>query len=60
MQIALDYDNINSFIFCGFTDKDSWIPESFPGYGYAHIFDDEYNEKRAYYAIMEVLKNYTD
>jgi endo-1,4-beta-xylanase len=39
----------------GFTDKYSWIPGSFPGYGAALIFDENYQPKPAYYALLAEL-----
>ena len=40
----------------GFTDKHSWIPDFFPGYGWALPFDDAYRKKPAYTAIYVALK----
>jgi endo-1,4-beta-xylanase len=40
----------------GFTDKHSWIPDFFPGYGWALPFDDTYQKKPAYSAIYNALK----
>lgn len=36
----------------GFTDKDSWIPESIPGSGWALPFDQNFRKKRAYFAML--------
>lgn len=44
--------------FWGFTDKYSWIPGSFPGWGSALIFDENYKKKPSYFGIEAVLKNY--
>jgi endo-1,4-beta-xylanase len=40
----------------GFTDKHSWIPSFFPGYGWALPFDASYQKKPAYHAIYNALK----
>jgi endo-1,4-beta-xylanase len=40
----------------GFTDLDSWVPATFPGYGQALIFDSAYNPKPAYWAIHDLLQ----
>jgi endo-1,4-beta-xylanase len=39
----------------GFTDRHSWIPGFFEGYGAALPFDDEYAKKPAYFAMRERL-----
>ncbi|MFD4555544.1 endo-1,4-beta-xylanase [Streptomyces sp. NPDC058469] len=39
----------------GFTDSDSWVPSTFPGYGVATPYDENYAPKPAYYGISEAL-----
>ncbi len=39
----------------GFTDKYSWVPNTFSGQGAALIFDENYNPKPAYYALQAAL-----
>ncbi|AXE88027.1 endo-1,4-beta-xylanase [Streptomyces sp. Go-475] len=39
----------------GFTDSDSWIPDTFPGQGAATPYDENYQPKPAYHAIAEAL-----
>jgi endo-1,4-beta-xylanase len=39
----------------GFTDSDSWIPDTFPGQGAATPYDENYAPKPAYHAIAESL-----
>lgn len=39
----------------GFTDKYSWIPSFFSGYGWALPFDDTYQKKPAYTSIFDAL-----
>lgn len=39
----------------GFTDKYSWVPQTFPGRDNALIFDRNYNPKPAYYAMQAAL-----
>ncbi|WP_405870017.1 endo-1,4-beta-xylanase [Streptomyces sp. NBC_00005] len=39
----------------GFTDSDSWVPGTFPGYGAATPYDENYVPKPAYDAIAEAL-----
>lgn len=39
----------------GFTDKYSWVPNTFPGRGAALLFDSNYNPKASYYAMQAAL-----
>ncbi|MEV0592391.1 endo-1,4-beta-xylanase [Nonomuraea cavernae] len=39
----------------GFTDKYSWVPETFPGQGAALIYDESYQRKPAYTAVHDAL-----
>jgi endo-1,4-beta-xylanase len=39
----------------GFTDSDSWVDSTFPGYGAATPYDADYAPKPAYYGISEAL-----
>ncbi|MBI3538068.1 MAG: endo-1,4-beta-xylanase, partial [Chloroflexi bacterium] len=55
LQTCLANDNCKYFVTWGFTDKYSWIPGSFPGFGAALVFDDKYQPKAAYRAMMDVL-----
>jgi endo-1,4-beta-xylanase len=41
----------------GFTDKESWVPSAFPGWGDALIFDTAYQPKPAFTTIQGLLKN---
>jgi endo-1,4-beta-xylanase len=40
----------------GITDKYSWIPSTFAGQGYGLIWDDNYNEKKAYTEVIKAFK----
>jgi GH35 family endo-1,4-beta-xylanase len=40
----------------GFTDKESWIPSTFPGWGDALIFDSSYQPKPAFSSLQSLLK----
>nr|UXE44974.1 endo-1,4-beta-xylanase Z [uncultured bacterium] len=42
--------------FWGVTDKYSWIPEYYKGMGWALPFDDQYQRKPAYRAILDALR----
>jgi len=39
----------------GITDKYSWVPGTFSGQGAALLFDDNYNKKPAYNAVIQAL-----
>ncbi|MBN2037027.1 MAG: endo-1,4-beta-xylanase [Chitinispirillaceae bacterium] len=58
LQAALATPACKTFMIWGFTDKYSWIPSTFSGYGDALIFDASYQPKPAYTALLDVLKNY--
>ena len=40
----------------GFTDKYSWVPAFYPGYGWALPFDENYAKKPAYAALLQTLQ----
>jgi endo-1,4-beta-xylanase len=40
----------------GFTDKYSWIPGEYPGFGAGLAFDANYGPKAAYAALRETLQ----
>ncbi len=57
MRIALDYyPNVTVFVTWGITDKYSWIPSVFSGYGSALLFDGAYAPKPAYHALVNALR----
>ena len=39
-----------------FTDKESWIPSTFPGFGDALIFDSAYQPKSAFFSLQTQLE----
>lgn len=41
----------------GFTDRISWIPQAFPGYGWGLPFDENYRKKTAYNAMLKGLQS---
>jgi endo-1,4-beta-xylanase len=55
MAFCLSEPSCKSLVMWGFTDKHSWIPRFFPGYGAALIFDRRYRPKAAYAAMREAL-----
>lgn len=55
LRACLDAPNCTAFITWGFTDKHSWIPRFFGGFGAALPFDEQYNPKPAYEAMSQEL-----
>jgi endo-1,4-beta-xylanase len=55
MAAVLNQPACLGFEMWGFTDKYSWIPGSYPGYGAALILDANYQAKPAYYALLAEL-----
>ncbi|MBO3841491.1 MAG: endo-1,4-beta-xylanase [Candidatus Brockarchaeota archaeon] len=55
LMVCLSSEKCTAFVMWGFTDRYSWIPEFFSGYGSALIFDESYNPKPAYYYILKSL-----
>lgn len=56
LKIAMEEPNVKSFILWGISDKTSWVPSSFPGYGSALLYDSQYNPKPVYTEMMNMLK----
>jgi GH35 family endo-1,4-beta-xylanase len=46
----------NAVVMWGVTDRESWVPGPFPGWGAALIFDAAYQPKPAFFAIYNLLK----
>lgn len=55
LDVVLSAQRASVFNMWGFTDKYSWIPASFPGYGAALIFDSSYLPKPAYTSLANRL-----
>ena len=55
-RFCLSEPNCNSLVLWGFTDKYSWVPETFDGEGDALVFDANYAPKPAYAAIRDTLR----
>ncbi len=55
MTMCVQQPRCKVFQTWGFTDKYSWIPGAFPGWGWALPFDDTYQKKPAYTAISDAL-----
>lgn len=57
LGVALAQPRFKSFQTWGLTDKYSWIPGFYPGYGAALLFDESYQRKPAYWAVWNALAN---
>jgi len=55
-RVCLEASNCRAFLTWGVGDQDSWIPDSFPGWGTALLFDLEYEPKPAYEAVRLELE----
>src|SRR5262245_14342939 len=55
-EFCLSQSNCKAIVTWGFTDKYSWVPGFFNGFGDALIFDANYQPKPAYSAIQSVLE----
>lgn len=55
VQACLDVPKCVGIVVWQFTDKYSWIPNTFPGLGDACLFDRDFNKKPAYTAVASVL-----
>ncbi len=56
LQVCLAAPNCTEFTTWGFTDKHSWVPDFFPGFGDALLFDDQYKPKPAYDMLKDTLR----
>ena len=55
LRVCIAAENCRAFVLWGFTDRHSWIPQYFRGWGSALPFDEAYRPKPAYRALMEAL-----
>jgi endo-1,4-beta-xylanase len=54
-EVCLSAESCTAFVMWGFTDRHSWVPWFFSGYGSALIFDRSYRPKPAYHALWTLL-----
>lgn len=56
VQTCLSYPACEVVSVWGLTDRESWIPSAFPGFGDALLFDASYQPKGAYFGVYDALK----
>lgn len=54
-QSCLNNERCIGITIWGATDKYSWIPGVFPGEGDALLWDENYQKKPAYYAVLDAI-----
>jgi len=57
LEIARTGSNANNVIVWCYTDKNSWIPRTFPGFGSAHLFDADLKPKPAFLALAGMIRS---
>jgi endo-1,4-beta-xylanase len=60
LDACLSAEDCTAFVIWGFTDLYSWNPDANSGYGSAVIFDESYNPKPAYYALIQILGEHSN
>ena len=55
-QICIDEPNCHAFTTWGVGDADSWIPHAHPSWGVGLLFDEDYQPKPAYDALLGLVK----
>ncbi len=56
LDACLAEDGCTGLLTWGLTDRHSWVPSSFEGYGSALLFDAEYQPKLAYQVMLDGLR----
>ncbi|MEM5948130.1 endo-1,4-beta-xylanase [Spirochaetia bacterium 38H-sp] len=59
LRIALE-EKVSCFVMWGYTDANSWVPGTFPGYGSAHPFDRQLKPKELYISMGKILAEYAE
>lgn len=56
VSVCMQSPACNTVVMWGLTDKESWVPGTFPGWGAALILDAQYQPKPAYTALRTLLE----
>jgi endo-1,4-beta-xylanase len=59
LEACLNVTACSSFTVWGFPDANSWVPDVFPGEGWATIFEDDFTPKPAFDAMLQSLTDAT-
>ncbi|WP_347978394.1 endo-1,4-beta-xylanase [Microbacterium sp. ProA8] len=59
LEACLNVPACSSFTVWGFPDANSWVPDVFPGEGWATIFEDDFTPKPAFDAMLQSLTDAT-
>lgn len=59
LEACLNVSACSSFTVWGFPDANSWVPDVFPGEGWATPFEDDFTPKPAFDAMLESLTDAT-
>ena len=59
LEACLNVGACSSFTVWGFPDANSWVPDVFPGEGWATPFEDDFTPKPAFDAMLESLTDAT-
>jgi endo-1,4-beta-xylanase len=57
VRFCLEQPNCTALVLWGFTDKYTWVPGVFPGFGDPLIYNASYQAKPAYTALQQVLES---
>jgi endo-1,4-beta-xylanase len=57
MEACLDVPACEMVVTWGFTDRYSWVPGTFPGFGAALLLTEEYQPKHAYWGVHGPLSD---
>lgn len=57
LETCISVESCNTFVTWGLSDRYSWIPSHFEGWGDALLFDERFQPKPAYQALIETLQD---
>lgn len=60
LSVALEFPQLRSWTIWGFSDRHSWVPRTFKGYGAALPWDENYKAKPALDGLLNALRSVSD